>query len=95
MNINVLSGVIHEVTDDIIVALNSDIELLAKWNSLTEIQRNEWICWIISVKKTETRKEHIKRMMQDLNEGKRKPCCWPGCPHRNPASKKWFKKLEE
>ncbi len=95
MNIKVLSGVFHEVTDDIIVALNSDIELLAKWNSLTAIQRNEWICWIISVKKTETRKEHIKRMMQDLNEGKRKPCCWPGCPHRNPASKKWFNKLEE
>jgi len=94
MNINILPGVLHEVADDIEIALSSNLNILEKWNSLTAIQRNEWICWITTVKKSETRMEHIQRMLEDLNEGKRKPCCWPGCPHRNPASKKWFKKLE-
>ena len=23
----------------------------------------------------------------DLNAGKRRPCCWPGCPHREKGSK--------
>jgi hypothetical protein len=55
------------------------------------IQRNEWICWITIVKKEETRQAHIQRMLEELAEGKRQPCCWPGCPHRRPSAQKWFK----
>jgi hypothetical protein len=22
--------------------------------------------------------------------GKKRPCCWPGCPHRRPSAQKWF-----
>lgn len=94
VNKTVLSGVLHEVPDDIEKALKADTDILAQWNNLTPIQRNEWICWITIVKKTETRAEHIHRMIEELKEGKRKPCCWPGCPHRNPSAQKWFKKVE-
>jgi hypothetical protein len=49
---------------------------------LTPLARNEWICWIISVKLSATREEHIKRTVSELMEGMRRPCCWPGCIHR-------------
>lgn len=42
-------------------------------------------------KKSETRENHIKGMLSWLKEGKKTPCCWPGCPHRNPKLKKYFK----
>lgn len=94
MNKDVLSGVLHEVPDDIEKVLKADTDTLERWNNLTPIQRNEWICWVTIVKKTETRAEHIRRMIEELKEGKRKPCCWPGCPHRRPSAQKWFKKVE-
>jgi len=80
--IEVSDGVIHEVPIDLKEALISEPEILEKWNTLTAIARNEWICWTISVKKEETRAAHIKRICSELKEGKRRPCCWPGCPHR-------------
>lgn len=91
----ILDGILHEVPDDMIKALKARKELQEKWNRLTPIQRNEWICWVTLVKKTETRTEHIERMITELSDGKRQPCCWPGCPHRRPNAKKWFKIPEQ
>lgn len=88
------NGILHEVPTDIEKALTSNADLLEKWENLTPIQRNEWICWVTIVKKQETRNEHITRMKEELKEGKRQPCCWPGCPHRRPSAQKWFKKLD-
>lgn len=93
IKVKISNGILHEVPSDIEKVLTTNKELLTKWESLTPIQRNEWICWVTIVKKQETRNEHISRMIVELNEGKRQPCCWPGCPHRRPAAKKWFKKL--
>jgi uncharacterized protein YdeI (YjbR/CyaY-like superfamily) len=87
----IAEGVLHEVPDDMKKALKTDVDMLECWNKLTPIQRNEWICWVTIVKKSETRAEHIHRMMEELSEGKRQRCCWPGCPHRRPNSQKWFK----
>jgi uncharacterized protein YdeI (YjbR/CyaY-like superfamily) len=81
----------HEVPPDVREILTSEPDLLAKWNDLTPIQRNEWICWMTIVKKPETRAEHIGRMCAELREGERQPCCWPGCPHRRPKANKWFR----
>jgi uncharacterized protein YdeI (YjbR/CyaY-like superfamily) len=78
----IATGVVHEVPTDLRKVLTADKNVLIKWNDLTPLARNEWICWITSVKKQETRKEHIKRLFEDLIKGKRRPCCWPGCPHR-------------
>lgn len=76
------SGVVHRVPADIRKKLLSSSKLVDCWNDLTPLARNEWICWTTSVKKEETRQQHIKRLGEDLLKGKRRPCCWPGCPHR-------------
>ncbi|HOZ84168.1 MAG TPA: YdeI/OmpD-associated family protein [Niabella sp.] len=89
------SGILHEVPTDIEAALIVDTSLLERWNKLTPIQRNEWICWVTIVKKTETREEHILRLSNDVKEGKKQPCCWPGCPHRRPKAQKWFSKKQD
>ena len=88
------AGVVHDLPDDLQKALRSDAQALAAWEDITSLARNEWICWVTIVKKAETRKEHVKRLVTQLKEGVRRPCCWPGCPHRNPKAKKWFGKSE-
>ncbi len=81
-NQSIANGVVHTVPKDVKNTLALSKDLLNIWNSLTPISRNEWICWIITVKKQETRDKHIERMKSDLLKGKRRPCCWSGCPHR-------------
>ncbi len=78
----VSGGVVHEVPADLQNALTSDPKALAAWEDLTPLARNEWICWTISVKKPETRKQHVERVRTELKEGMRRPCCWYGCIHR-------------
>ncbi|MBX2944165.1 MAG: YdeI/OmpD-associated family protein [Cyclobacteriaceae bacterium] len=90
-SIPIEEGVVHNVPDDLRKAFLSDPELLEKWNKLTPLSRNEWICWVTIVKQDKTRKEHLIRLQEEIIEGKKRPCCWPGCPHRNPMAKKWFK----
>ncbi|RJQ35308.1 hypothetical protein C4566_01025 [Candidatus Parcubacteria bacterium] len=80
--IKISSGVVHTVPADLKKALSISSKALAAWNDLTPLARNEWICWTISVKKAETRQQHIDRIYKELLGGKRRPCCWPGCPHR-------------
>lgn len=75
---------------DLKKALASSPKLLTTWNALTPLARSEWICWVTIFKKLETRKEHIKRLQVDLLRGKRRPCCWAGCPHRKPNALQWF-----
>jgi uncharacterized protein YdeI (YjbR/CyaY-like superfamily) len=77
----IAAGVIHEIPSDLRKALTIP-KVRAAWNDLTPLARNEWICWTISVKKEETRKQHVERVREDLLKGKRRPCCWPGCKHR-------------
>lgn len=72
----------HKIPVDLKNTLDSDKKVLDVWNSLTPLARNEWICWVTLVKKEATRKEHLKRVVIELKEGKRRPCCWMGCIHR-------------
>ncbi|OGN28744.1 MAG: hypothetical protein A3A33_03105 [Candidatus Yanofskybacteria bacterium RIFCSPLOWO2_01_FULL_49_25] len=76
------TGVVHSVPADLQKALASTPKALAVWEDITPLARNEWLCWIESVKKPETRKLHIKRTRDELIEGKRRPCYWAGCGHR-------------
>jgi hypothetical protein len=78
----VSGGVAHSLPQDLRQALSSDPKALATWEALTPLARNEWICWVISVKKAETRREHVDRVCSELNDGMRRPCCWMGCIHR-------------
>lgn len=76
------AGVVHELPDDLKKALVSDGAALEKWENITPLARNEWICWVITVKTPEKRKEHVSRVCSELKEGKKRPCCWIGCVHR-------------
>jgi len=86
-------GVAHELPADLRKALLADSAALAKWEDITPLARNEWICWTISVKQAETRKDHVGRVVSELKEGMRRPCCWVGCTHRTDKkmskSQKW------
>lgn len=83
-DVNIEEGVVHTVPDDLRKVFLSEPALLAKWNNLTPLARNEWICWTTIVKQKKTRKGHIKRLQEEILDGKKRPCCWPGCSHRNP-----------
>src|SRR5258708_19913632 len=76
------SGVVHEVPADLERALTSNPQALTAWDDITPLARNEWICWIESAKKAETRSRRIEWGCSSLKDGKRRPCCWPGCAHR-------------
>ncbi len=78
----IATDVVHKVPDDLYKALTSDESALERWEDLTPLARNEWICWTINVKTDETRKKHVHRVISELLEGKRRPCCWIGCIHR-------------
>lgn len=75
-------GTVHQLPDDLKKTLNSSKEALLAWEDITPLARNEWICWVITNKKPETRIDHLRRTREELIEGKRRPCCWMGCRHR-------------
>lgn len=82
----------HKMPSDIKRTVEAHQAVLKIWDTLTPLARNEWICWVTYFKKEETRTEHLKRLEVDLLRGKRRPCCWPGCPHRRPEALKYFSK---
>jgi len=75
-------GTVHAVAEDVAAALRGDADLLVRWESLTPLGRNEFLCWIEDAKQAATRARRIARMGEELNAGKRRPCCWAGCIHR-------------
>lgn len=82
INTPISGGTVHTMPADLRKALARDKAALSAWENITPLARNEWICWTISVKKSETRKEHVSRVVSELKEGMRRPCCWIGCIHR-------------
>ncbi len=78
----IADGVVHKVPEDLRKVLISAPAALAAWEDITPLARNEWICWIESAKKPETRTRRIERTRAELIDGKRRPCCWAGCFHR-------------
>lgn len=75
-------GTVHETPSDFKEVLSKNKVALVTWNDITPLARNEWICWIESVKQEKTRLKHIQRALEDLAAGDRRPCCWMGCIHR-------------
>lgn len=94
MKKTVFDGVVHKTPNDLHKALLADSRALIKWQGLTPLARNEWICWVEFVKKEETRIDHVRRTVSELKDGMRRPCCWIGCPHRKDkaisSSVRWF-----
>jgi len=78
----VSGGVVHELPADLRAALIADTATLEAWEDITPLARNEFICWVEDAKQEKTRERRIRRTREELEEGMRRPCCWPGCKHR-------------
>jgi hypothetical protein len=61
----------------------------ATWSDITPVARRDWIQWIESAKRQETRVKRIENSCDMLAKGKRRPCCFDrsgmysgalGCP---------------
>lgn len=76
-------GVVHELPADLRAALIANAIALAAWLDITPLARNEFICWVEDAKQDATRARRIRRTQEELEEGMRRPCCWPGCKHRD------------
>jgi uncharacterized protein YdeI (YjbR/CyaY-like superfamily) len=78
----VAAGVVHELPADLRAALLADEKALGAWTDITPLARNEFICWVDDARQPTTRERRIRRTLEELREGMRRPCCWPGCKHR-------------
>ena len=83
----VQGGVAHEMPADLREALRANATALDAWNDITPLARNEFICWVEDAKQEATRTRRIRRTQEELEEGQRRPCCWPGCKHRDRTGK--------
>ncbi len=78
----IATGTVHKVPNDLQKAIVSSAQILTAWEDITPLARNEWICWVTSSKKAETRIIRIEKTLSKLSAGMRRPCCWAGCIHR-------------
>lgn len=78
----IASGMLHKMPPDFRKAIEADVVVAGLWADITPLARNEWICWVTSAKKEETRSRRIEVGLDKMRKGMRRPCCWPGCPHR-------------
>jgi uncharacterized protein YdeI (YjbR/CyaY-like superfamily) len=75
-------GAVHKIPADLKKAITSVPKVKELWEDITPLAKNEWICWVTSGKKAETRGIRIDKALSKLKSGMRRPCCWVGCPHR-------------
>jgi len=73
---------VHPLPDDLRKALGASAVAMAAWMAITPLARNEFICWVEDAKRDATRERRVRRAREELEEGMRRPCCWPGCSHR-------------
>jgi len=85
-----LHGTVHDASDDLQRAIRADSGVFALWQGLTPLGRNEFSCWVDDAKQPATRARRITRTVEELVEGKKRPCCWAGCIHRtDKAPSRW------
>jgi len=73
---------VHELPADLLEGLRGSEPAMEAWLDITPLARNEFICWVEDAKREPTRERRIRRTREELEEGQRRPCCWPGCAHR-------------
>jgi hypothetical protein len=87
----IAQGTVHPLPDDLRQILTADGDLLDRWQGLTALGRNEFICWVEDARQPATRERRLRRTAEELREGKKRPCCWHGCIHRtDKAPSKWL-----
>lgn len=84
---SVPGGVVHDLPTDLRESLIANSTAFAAWKDITPLARNEFICWVEDAKQPKTRERRIRRTNEELEDGQRRPCCWPGCSHRERTGK--------
>jgi len=64
------------VPPDLRKAIAATPKARAVWKDITPVARRDWIHWIISAKKPETRARRIDNACDMLASGKRRVCCF-------------------
>jgi uncharacterized protein YdeI (YjbR/CyaY-like superfamily) len=80
-------AVVHKLPEDMRKALIANPAALEAWNGITPLARNEFICWVEIAKQEITPERRIRRTQEELEDGQRRPCCCPGCQHRERTGK--------
>jgi hypothetical protein len=94
MRTKISGGLVHELPADLVSALTATKDITSLWENLTPIGRNEFICWVEDAKQEKTRARRIKRTIEELLEGQKRPCCWVGCIHRTDKKpSKWQQEI--
>lgn len=65
-----------EVPKDVEHALKASKKAREIWDDITPSARWDWIRWVRAVKTKETRNHHLDVMLDKLNKGMRRPCCF-------------------
>lgn len=77
-----------EVPDDMKKALSTSKKAQELWNDTTPLAHWDWVRWVRAVKTPETRTKHLEVMLDKLNRGMRRPCCF----NRNLCSEPYVSK---
>jgi hypothetical protein len=81
-NTSISGGLVHKLPVDLLNGLTETSEITALWENITPIAHNEFICWVENAKQAKTRERRIRRTVEELLDGQKRPCCWVGCIHR-------------
>lgn len=65
-----------KLPSDLRQALAANADALATWKDITPVARRDWIHWITSGKKAETREKRIDVACDKLAHGQRRACCF-------------------
>ena len=65
-----------EIPQDMKRALESSPKAYTLWKETTPLTHWDWVRWVRAVKTTETRQKHLEVMLDKLNKGMRRPCCF-------------------
>jgi hypothetical protein len=65
-----------EVPADLQKALKADPEAQDIWEDITPMARWDWLRWIASTAKSETRAKHVTVALSKMKHGTRRPCCF-------------------
>ena len=64
------------VPTDLRAALAADNKASARWSDITPMARWDWLRWIASTGRAETRQKRIGVSLSKLKAGTRRPCCF-------------------
>jgi hypothetical protein len=63
---------------DLDKALKANPKAYTQWKSITPLARRDWVLWLSSAKKEETRVRRIEKAISMLSSGKKRVCCFGG-----------------